>query len=399
MPHYQLNDLLDTRRKALNHITIATLDSDDDKIFVALCPLTSLVASRRCDAFLQILLQSLPLHPNSNPETRVVDNRQRPHPSFFRPTSLHVNIFQRMRTSVNPQEDAPRIAGDSSNTMKGIICGLISALIWGAFPVITRLGIEHTTLDKYDITAIRYGVSGLILLPFLLRQGLMGVKWKAIILMVIGIGSPYMLVVAQGLTYAPVENFAVITPGSMIVFSVIASTIIFKSRLASSELAGVIIILAGIMLIGFDGLQAKNLMIYCIFIFGGLLWSIYTVVTKIYSVKPFHATAIVSVFSMVIYLPFYFYFNGLRILAAPLHDVFIQAVYQGILVSIIALFFYSKAIYYLGPSKGSVFAAFVPGAAIVLASFILGELPGKTSIIGLCIVTAGMLLSLVRRNR
>jgi drug/metabolite transporter (DMT)-like permease len=282
----------------------------------------------------------------------------------------------------------------SSNTVNGVICGVISALIWGAFPVVTRLGVGHASFDKYDITAIRFGISGLILLPFFLRQGLMGVEWTAIALLLAGIGPPYMLVVSHGLTYAPVQTFSVITPGSMIVFSVVASTILLKDKLPGRALAGIILVLAGIISIGFEDLHAENLGIYLIFVLGGLLWATYTMSTRVFSVKPFHATTIVSVFSMATYVPFYCYFRGLQILEAPVRDVLVQVIYQGILVSIVALFFYSKAVHFLGPAKGSVFAAFVPGASVVLASIILGELPGVAAIVGICVVTVGMLFAL-----
>lgn len=287
---------------------------------------------------------------------------------------------------------------DSSKMLKGVVCGVISALIWGAFPVVTRLGVEYTTLNKYDITAIRFGISGLILLPFFLRQGLRGKKWTAMAVLVIGIGPLYMLVVAQGLTYAPVETFAVITPGSMIVFSTVASAMLLKIRLTKRELAGIGLILLGITSIGMRDMRAENLSTYLIFVLGGMLWSIYTIGTKIFSISPFQAITQVSVLSMAIYLPFYFYFEGMHVFDVPFRDLSVQIFYQGILVSIVALFFYSKAVYLLGPAMGSAFAAFVPAAAAILASIILGELPGIESMVGLGVITFGMMCVIYRRK-
>jgi drug/metabolite transporter (DMT)-like permease len=287
-----------------------------------------------------------------------------------------------------------------SHRLNGIVCGLLSSVIWGAFPVVTRLGIEHTPLDMYDITFIRYGVSAILLLPFLLSNGLKGLGWRQIALMVIGIGAPYMLVVSQGLTYAPVERFAVVTPGSMIIFSVVLSSYFLKSRLTRYELTGIAAIIAGACLIGFKSFHYPvfgNQYTYAIFVVGGLMWSIYTISTRVFSVDSMHATAIVSVFSTLLYLPFYILLKGSSILQAPPHDIIVQAVYQGVFVSTLALFFYSKAVFFLGPSIGSTFAALVPGMAVILAAPILDEQPSPLSIAGLAVVTVGMVLCLFGR--
>ncbi len=283
----------------------------------------------------------------------------------------------------------------------GILCGLASAVIWGAFPVVTRLGLTHTALDAYDITFIRYTVSGVILLPFLLRHGLKGLGWQAIALMVVGIGAPYMLVVAFGLAQAPVEQFAVVTPGSMILFSVLISAWSFDVPLLRKEKAGIALIVAGVALVGYHSFASSQASpsAYLIFLLGGLLWAVYTVSSKRFSTSALHATAIVSVFSLAGYLPLYLAVRGAHLLQAPSWDIGVQAVYQGVLVSIVALFFYSKSVQLLGPAIGATFAALVPGAATVLAMLTLGEKASTTAIIGLVTVTAGMALTLLRRPR
>ncbi|MBA3771557.1 MAG: DMT family transporter [Ramlibacter sp.] len=282
----------------------------------------------------------------------------------------------------------------------GIFCGLVSALIWGAFPVVTRLGLTHTPLDAYDITFIRYTVSGLILLPLLIRSGLMGLGWKAIALMVVGIGAPYMVVVSLGLSMAPVEQFAVVTPGSMILFSVAISTWGLGARISAQAIAGIALIIVGVGLIGYQSFASSDVSpyAYLIFLLGGLLWAVYTVSSKHFNTSPMHATSIVSVFSMILFLPVYLAGRGLQIVHAPLWDIGVQVVYQGVLVSTIALFFYSKSVQLLGSSVGATFAALVPGAAVVLATVLLGEQSSTGAIVGILIVTAGMVLTILQKQ-
>lgn len=281
----------------------------------------------------------------------------------------------------------------------GVLCGLASAFVWAAFPVVTRMGLTHTTLDAYDITFIRYTVSGMILLPFLLNHGLRGLTWQAIVLLVFGIGAPYMLLVSFGLAQAPVEQFAIVTPGSMIVFSVLVTAWGFGTSFSRREKLGLALIIAGIALVGYRSFVSSQApsYAYLIFLLGGLLWATYTVSSKHFSTSALHATAVVSVFSMLGYVPFYFAFRGTNLLQAPLWDLGVQAAYQGVLVSIVALFFYSKSVQLLGPAIGATFAALVPSAATLLAIPMLGEKTNFTTNIGLLTVTIGMVLTLLRQ--
>jgi drug/metabolite transporter (DMT)-like permease len=216
--------------------------------------------------------------------------------------------------------------------------------------------------------------------------------------MVVGIGAPYMLVVSYGLALAPVGLFAVLTPGTMIVFSALLNAVWLKSRMPARERVGITAIVAGGCIAGFQSfLSAANSgTAVGLFVFGGLLWAIYTVSTKAFAIGALRATTIVSVVSALIYSPVYFAMKGLAILDAPARELLTQTVYQGILVSILALYLYSKSVSLLGPTIGASFAALVPVLAVIEASLLLGERPSAASLIGLVVVTVGMVLNLLK---
>ncbi|MEH3144132.1 MAG: DMT family transporter [Methylobacterium frigidaeris] len=283
--------------------------------------------------------------------------------------------------------------------LAGIGCGLLAALIWGGFPVVTRAGVAHSSLDSYDVTFLRFVVSGLVLLPVLLRRGLGGLGAGPVALMVAGIGAPYMLVIAAGLTRAPVGLFAVLTPGSMIAFAAVLSTIAAGERPSGAQRAGILLILAGIVLTGSVELLGSEGIAAALFLLGGLLWAVYTVTTRVYAVEPLRATALVSVVSAVIYAPAYLAVRGGALLAMPPSEVVVQAVYQGLLVSVVALYFYSKGVSLLGPTVGASFAALVPVLAVLEASLVLGESPRGAALAGLAVVTLGMAAILVGPRR
>ena len=59
----------------------------------------------------------------------------------------------------------------TSEYVRGSLYGLAAVSIWASWIVAARLGLR-TNLTPWDITAIRFGVAGLILLPYLLKKGL-----------------------------------------------------------------------------------------------------------------------------------------------------------------------------------------------------------------------------------
>ncbi|MBY8610053.1 MAG: DMT family transporter [Burkholderia sp.] len=283
--------------------------------------------------------------------------------------------------------------------LTGIGYGLLAAIIWGGFPVVTRLGVTHSALDAYDIAFIRFAVSGTLLLPVLLHRGLGTLRPASVALMVTGAGAPYILTVAAALSRAPVGYFA-LTPGSMIAFTAILGRQVAHERLTAAQVAGIVAILAGIALTASDALRgAIGLPALGLFMLGGLLWAIYNVTTKRAAAGALHATAVVSVGSAVLYCPLYLAMRGGAVLHAPVAAIATQAIYQGVLMSVLALYCFSRAVVALGPAIGATFAALMPLLATLEALLLLGERPHAPALAGIAIVTAGMAASLASRWR
>ncbi|UTV59182.1 DMT family transporter [Burkholderia arboris] len=288
---------------------------------------------------------------------------------------------------------------NSNERLAGISYGLLAALIWGGFPVVTRLGVTHSAFDAYDIAFIRFAVSGTLLLPVLLRRGLGTLRPASIALMVTGAGAPYILTVSAALSRAPVGYFA-LTPGSMIAFTAILGRQVAHERLSAAQIAGIAAILFGIVLTASDALHgAIGLPALALFVLGGLLWAVYNVTTKRAGTGALHATAVVAVGSAVLYCPLYLAMRGDAVLHAPVAAIATQAVYQGVLMSVLALYCFSQAVVALGPAIGATFAAMMPLLATLEAVLLLGERPHAPALAGIAIVTAGMGLSLVSRWR
>src|SRR5258705_9538205 len=75
--------------------------------------------------------------------------------------------------------------------MRGALYGLAAVSIWSGWIVIARLGLR-TSLTPWDIAALRFGVAGVLLLPYLVRHGLALARlgWTGVAAIVLGGAAP-----------------------------------------------------------------------------------------------------------------------------------------------------------------------------------------------------------------
>ena len=108
---------------------------------------------------------------------------------------------------------------------------------------------------------------------------------------------------------------------------------------------------------------------------------------------PLHAAALVATGSLVIYLPIYVVLYGARLAQIPFADLAVQALFQGILVTIVSIVLYGRAVVILGASAGAAFGALVPALSALLAIPLLGEWPQATDWAAIIVISAGVYLA------
>jgi drug/metabolite transporter (DMT)-like permease len=129
---------------------------------------------------------------------------------------------------------------------------------------------------------------------------------------------------------------------------------------------------------------------HVLFLAAGLVWACYTVAMRRARLDGLHAAAIAAVGSLVLYLPGYACIAGTRIFEAPLADIALQAIVQGLLTAIVALLLYGRMVSNLGAASGAAFVALTPAMTALMAIPILGEWPSAIDWTAIALISIGV---------
>ncbi|WCL54203.1 DMT family transporter [Gimibacter soli] len=289
------------------------------------------------------------------------------------------------------------VENGAPDTARAMTYGLTAATIWGAWPIVTSIGVTGTVPADL-VTILRFLVSGLLLLPFAFRGRMTRTDWGRSLVLTFIAGAGYTFIVSNGVGLAPAAHGGLIIPSGVLVFSLLGSHFLLGDRLTTNRAMGAAIIIAGIGAIATarmgDGLALQG---DALFIVGGMLWASYTVLLKYWKLDPLTATARISVLSLIVLLPFLP--DAIEPLsAAPLGDVLLQAVWQGVMSSIVAGVLFGKAVSVLGAGRAAILNSLTPALAILLAIVILGDWPRPAEWLGLVLVVSGMAVALKVRK-
>jgi len=278
----------------------------------------------------------------------------------------------------------------------GYLWGLGAAVIWSGWWTVTRLGVADG-LPATDLAAVRFGISGLLLLPLAWRerQAIRLVAPRLLFFMAAGAGAPYALVAGTGVKLTSAGVGGAITVGLLPVFTLILSALVLREAVTRILAAGIACILLGAACVAagaWDG--ARGGYGLALFVVGALMWAGYTVSLRRAGLQPLTATAVVCVASLAFYTPVWLVSSGsARLFTAAPADLLLQALYQSLLSAIGALYCYGQAIGRLGATRASVFAAVVPLFSVIIAAVVLRESPGAIDLCGAALLSAGAIVA------
>lgn len=292
---------------------------------------------------------------------------------------------------------SPRRQVGSGRLLAGVAWAGLSVLIFSGWFVVTRLSVTHE-LRYWDVTALRFGIGAVLLAPVLLRRGsrLRLAAWRFGFIFMLLWGAPFVLLVALGLQLTSAGQAASITPTLMPVFAGILAWLFAGEKPGWVRWTGYGVITVGIVLLLAAGAAvhgAPNLEGLGALILAAAMWAVYTLLFRRSGLTAAQAAAMICVWSAIVFLPPYLLLGLSRFGAASAGEIALQAGYQGVLMSAVAIVVFNRAVSILGPGAATAIIAFLPAVATLLAIPVLGEVPNVAESLAIAVVVAGALLA------
>jgi drug/metabolite transporter (DMT)-like permease len=279
---------------------------------------------------------------------------------------------------------------------KGFLAAGGVVLIWTGFNIVSRMG-GKSELTPFDLAAIRFGVSGSLLLPFALRRKFAATWLQLAVLAAFG-GVGYGLQVYSGFSFAPASHAGILVNGGIPFATALLAWAALGYRPGRQALLGLVMAGSGIVLMGLWSLGGnfaggRQWLGDTLFVGAAVSWAIFGLLMKRWHVRPLEATMGLACFSMLAYLPVYLLFLPKGISAVSSHFLLLQCAYQGIAAPIVAGLLYAYANLSIGPMRASLMLALVPGLSAMAAVPLLGEPLSALTISGVLLVSLGAILA------
>lgn len=302
----------------------------------------------------------------------------------------------------SPAVDVPSAAAVARRRLLlGIGCGLMTSLIWGVQAVVSRQSVADG-MSAADVTILRFAVASLVLLPLALRRmrpfpvGRLG--WRRSLILTALAGAPYALVLVAGASFAPALHASVIVPGLIPVMTVALAFAVLGERPGRWRMLGLALVLAGIGAFGWQALGSTGPMEGAwigdlFFVANAVMWSVFGLLARRWGADAIEVTIATCLLSLLV-LPVFALTMPMRLGDVAWPAIALQAIYQGALVGVGALFLYTKSVQLLGAARATLFLPLNPVVTALAGVALLGEYPSAVEVAGMLLVIAGMSVAL-----
>ena len=305
----------------------------------------------------------------------------------------------------------------------GIAAAVVTVLVWTAFIVVARASAGHS-LGPLDLAFARIAGASVVLLPWgvwlVLRDraahpgrpvgSLFGLSPLGLRVTLIGGafgGVAYATLAYLGFFFAPAGHASVLMPGSLPLWTTLLAAWLLRDRLTPTRAIGLTFIVAGDLVVGgrsllhaFEGGEVWKGDL--LFMAAAFCWACYSVVARHHRLDAVRATIAITAFAFVVFLPVYTLLAALgtvqsRFASAPPGEIVFQMAFQGIGSVVISGIAFTRMIQHFGPVRSTMITALVPGLSALGAVVFLDEPLSWSLLLGLLLVTAGILFG-VRRS-
>jgi len=282
-----------------------------------------------------------------------------------------------------------------SSPRSGYLACTMVVCIWAFWLIVSRIGAT-STLTIYDLATLRYGISALVALPFVIYfKAWKNLPLQRIVILTFLLGPLYILTVFSGFIFAPAAHGGVFMNGPVPIMTLILGAILLNTAIEYRKLAGAALIIVSSAVLGFGAsgfMLAQSWIGDLCFIFGGLCFAVFVTLSRLWNIKTLDIFFCGSVVNAVIYVPVWYFFLPSGFATTEISLVILQSIYQGLLPNLVGLVFIAHASKTAGADVTAAFMAIVPGFGALLGVILLSEQMPLTSWGAIVGLTAGLLL-------
>ncbi len=282
-----------------------------------------------------------------------------------------------------------------SSPRSGYLACTMVVCIWAFWLIVSRIGAT-STLTIYDLAALRYGISALVALPFVIYfKAWKNLPFQRIVILTFLLGPLYILTVFSGFIFAPAAHGGVFMNGPVPIMTLILGAILLNTAIEYRKLAGAALIIVSSAVLGFGAsgfMLAQSWIGDLCFIFGGLCFAVFVTLSRLWNIKTLDIFFCGSVVNAVIYVPVWYFFLPSGFATTEISLVVLQSIYQGLLPNLVGLVFIAHASKTAGADVTAAFMAIVPGFGALLGVILLSEQMPLTSWGAIVGLTTGLLL-------
>lgn len=264
-------------------------------------------------------------------------------------------------------------------------------MIWASFALTIRAA-GSSSLSSGDVAFLRFVVPALILVPVLPRtfKKMRSQKWYWTVLIMVGGGLPFLMLVQSGGTLTSAALVGTIPPGTIPVFITVLGAFM-GTRFNSVRWLGVALIAAGVVMATLGSSGADPLGVFLLLAAGGI-WSLYVLGVSRTGYRPLDIAVLLSLPSALMLIAAWA--TGLVEVTmffgkTSITDVLFYALVQGVVIGILSTLLYSYAIGAIGAGRASLMGTASPVLSTLGAIPLLGESPTAATLMCLVLVSLG----------
>jgi len=277
-------------------------------------------------------------------------------------------------------------------------------LLWSGFSLSGRHAALGTgvRLTPWDLGALRYSVAFVVAMIAVAAGYGRGLGWRRSLATALLAGLCFPLPSYLGFTYAPAAHGAVILSGTLPFLVAIGMRGVSGQAWSRARKLSLLVLLLGIVLLGVEayvkGARPGAWRGDLLFMVSAIAWAAYTIIARQWNTTPWQAVVAVATWCPILYLPVWWLLLPSTLDRAPAGEIAFQALFQGLMATVVSLILFIRALALLGPTRLTTITALVPGLAGLLSVPLLGESVGVLDMVGLGLVSLAVALGVRGRQ-